>query len=353
MFEHHDRSRFEVTALSLGTGRDSAFRRRIRASFERIVDVDSQSDQEISDLVRDLEIDILVDLNGHTRNWRMGVFAQRPAPIQVNYLGYAGTTGAESFDYIIADSTVIPSEHFEYYSEKVAWLPHSFFVNDAARPVAERTPSRRELNLPDTGFVFCCFNQPYKINPAAFDSWMRLLEATDGSVLWLRDTGAVSSRNLRLEAERRGVAPERLIFATRAPLVEEHLARQRQADLFLDTSPFNAHTTAADALWAGVPVVTRLGSTFAGRVAASLLRAVGLPELVTESPEDYEQLALRIARDPELLGSLKTKLVRNSTTFPLFDTARFTRRIEAAYIAMWERHQRGEPPAHFIVKSDD
>ncbi len=353
LFEHHDKSRFEVTAISLGADRDFDFRRRIRAAFDRIVDIESQSDHEIADRIRELEIDILVDLNGFTRNWRVGVFARRPAPIQVNYLGYAGTLGADCFDYILADSTVIPSGHLDCYSEKPVWLPHTFFVNDAARAVADRTPSRAELNLPDNGFVFCCFNQSYKINPSVFDVWMRLLQAVDGSMLWLRDNDAVSTGNLHLEAERRGVAPERLIFAPRAPLVAEHLARLRQADLFLDTLPYNAHTTAADALWVGVPVVTRIGSTFAGRVAASLLRAVGLPELVTELVQDYEALALKIAREPELLASFKAKLAQNCGTFPLFNTARFARNVEAAYTAMWQRHKRGEPPTHFAVKVDE
>jgi predicted O-linked N-acetylglucosamine transferase (SPINDLY family) len=349
LFEHHDRSRFEVTAISQGADEDSDFRRRIRASFERCIDVGSQSDQEIADLIRQLEIDIVVDLNGFTRNWRAGLFARRPAPVQVSYLGFAGTMGADFYDYIIADPTVIPEENFEFYSEKVVWLPDSFLVNDATRAIAERTPTRRELGLPDTGFVFCSFNQPYKISPAIFDIWMRLLREVDGSVLWLKENNAVASRNLRLEAERRGVAPERLVFAPPIPLVAEHLARQRQADLFLDTLHYNAHTTASDALWAGVPVLTCIGSTFAGRVAASLLRAVGLPELVTESLSDYEALALKFAREPSLLGSLKAKLARNRETYPLFDTTRTTRHIEEAYTTMWHKYQRGERPSSIVV----
>lgn len=351
LFEHHDKSRFEVTAICLGSRRDSDFCRRVRAAFDNVVDIESESDQEIAGLIRSLEIDILIDLNGLTRNCRLGVFARRPAPVQATYLGYAGTLGTDFFDYIIADATVIPREHLDCFAEKVAWLPDTYFVNDSARPVAERTPSRGELGLPENGFVFCCFNQPYKLNPRTFEIWMRLLKAVEGSVLWLKDNGAAATENLRREARQHGVAAERLVFAPQAPRIDDHLARQRQADLFLDTLPYNAHTTAADALWVGVPVLTCLGSTFAGRVAASLVRAVGLPELVTESLADYEALARKLARDPGLLASFKARLAQNRTTFPLFDTARFTRNIEAAYLAMYERSARGEPPAHFAVKA--
>jgi protein O-GlcNAc transferase len=349
LFEHHDRSRFEVTAIAFEPGGETEFNRRIRAAFERFIDVRSQTDQEIADLIRQLEIDIVVDLNGFTRNGRLGVFTRRPAPIQVNYLGYAGTMGGDCYDYIVADPTVIPPEHFEFYSEKVVWLPDSFMANDAARPIAERTPTRHELGLPEEAFVFCCFNQSYKISPAIFDVWMRLLREINGSVLWLKENDASAVGNLRREAGRRGVAPERLILAPSVAHVADHLARQRQADLFLDTIHYNAHTTTADALWAGLPVVTCLGSTFAGRVAASLLKAVGLPELVTTSLEDYEALALKLARDPALLASVKAKLARNRTGYPLFDTRRFTRHIEAAYTTMADVYRRGESPHSFGV----
>jgi protein O-GlcNAc transferase len=349
LFEYHDRSRFETTAISLGSERDSAFRRRLQRAFEHFLDCRSQSDKEIAGLIRQLEIDIVVDLNGFTRDSRVGIFAHRPAPIQINYLGYAGTMGAASYDYIVADETVIPREHFDFYSEKAVWLPDCFMVNDATRPIAERTPTRSELQLPEAAFVFCCFNQSYKINRATFDVWMRLLQAVDGSVLWLKKTGEEAVHNLQREAERRGVAPERLVFAPSVALAEDHLARHRRADLFLDTLPYNAHATACDALWAGLPVVTCIGSTFAGRVAASVLSAVGLPELVTASLEDYEALALSLARDPSLLASVKAKLARNRDTYPLFDTAGFTRNIEAAYTRMWQRHRQGEPLAHFAV----
>jgi protein O-GlcNAc transferase len=353
LFEHHDKSRFEVTGISFGEEQDSDFCRRIEASFEQFINVRSKHDQEIADLIRQLEIDIVVDLNGFTRNGRPGVFARRPAPIQVNYLGYSGTMGAEYFDYIIADATVIPERHFEFYNEKVVWLPDSFLVNDDARRIAERAATRSGLHLPETGFVFCCFNQAYKINPAIFDIWMRLLKTVDGSVLWLKENGATTSRNLRLEAERRGVTAERLVFAPSAPHVAEHLARQRQADLALDTLPYNGHATTSDALWAGLPVITCLGSAFPGRVAASLLKAVGLGELTTTSLDDYEALALKLAREPAVIASLKAKLAANRGTFPLFDTERFTHHIEAAYVGMYQAYRHGRPPASFAVEAGD
>jgi protein O-GlcNAc transferase len=349
VFEHHDRSRFEITAISWGPQQDTDFCRRLRASFERFVDAEAQSDQELADLIRRSKIDIAVDLNGFAGFSRVGIFTRRPAPIQVNYLGYAGTMGADHYDYIIADGTIIPPEHFDSYSEKVAWLPDTFMASDSARRIAGPTPSRGELGLPATGFVFCCFNQSFKINPETFEIWMRLLHAVEGSVLWLKDNEPISTQNLRREAEQRGIAAQRLIFAPPVPDVADHLARHRQADLFLDTLHYNAHTTASDSLWAGVPVITCLGATYAGRVAASLLRAVGLPELVTGSLRDYEEMALKIARDPALQASLRAKLAHNRETFPLFDTARFTRNVESSYTTMWQRSQRGEPPAHLAA----
>jgi protein O-GlcNAc transferase len=352
LFEHHDRSRFETTAISFGPDQNSDFTRRLQNAFDRFIDVRAKTDQDIADLIRQLEIDIVVDLNGLSGNGRPSILARRPAPIQVNYLGYPGTMGTAHHDYIFADSTVIPADHFACYSEKVAWLPGSFMANDSARPIATRTPPRSELGLPESGFVFCCFNQSYKIDPTIFDVWMRLLRAVEGSVLWLKENDATASHNLRREAERRGVAPERLIFAPGVASVEDHLARHRQADLFLDTLHYNAHTTASDALWTGLPLVTCIGKTYAGRVGASLLRAVGLPELVTISLADYEALALKIAREPGLLTALKTRLAQNRDACPLFDTASFTRIVEAAYIDMWQRHRRGDAPDHLAAGSE-
>jgi protein O-GlcNAc transferase len=346
LFEHHDKSQFEITGISLSADPASAIRQRIMAAAENFMDVGDQSDQCIAEQIRQLEIDILVDLHGFTAANRNGVLARRVAPIQVNFLGYAGTLGSGSADYIVADPTVIPREHFRFYGESVAWLPESFMPNDAAKPIGARTPSRSDLNLPERGFVFCCFNQAYKINPTMFDVWMRLLAKIPGSVLWLREDDAVALRNLRLEAERRGVAGHRLVFAERTPLLADHLARLRQADLFLDTSPYNAHAAACDALWAGVPVLTQIGETFAGRVAASLLRAVDLPELITSTPQAYEHLATELATSPEKSGAIREKLARNRLTAPLFDTRLFARRIEAAYTAMYQRCRAGLRPEH-------
>ena len=350
MFESHDRSRFEVTGVSIGPDTDDAMRARLSRAFDRFLNVPDQTDKAIGRTLRELEIDIAVDLSGITENSRPAIFAQRPAPVQISYLGYCGTMGAAFYDYLLADRTAISQQDFEFFSEKVVWLPDSFIVNDRTRRIAERTPTRAELHLPENGFVFCCFNQPYKINPTMFEAWMPLLQAVDGSVLWLRDHNAIATHNLCLEAARRGVAPERLVFAAFVPQDADYLARQRQADLMLDTLNYNAHTTACDALWAGVPVLTCMGSTFAGRVAGGLLRAVGLPELVTQSLADYEALALKLAREPSLLRSLKATLARNRENCPLFDTARFTRNIETAYTTMWERTRRGEPPQSFAVE---
>ena len=348
MIEAHDRTRFEITAISLGPDRNDAMRARLQAAFDRFIDVRDRSDREVAELLRAQEIDIAVDLQGFTLGCRPGIFSYRGAPLQVNYLGYPGTMGAEYMDYIIADRQLIPAGHERYYTEKVVRMPHCYQPNDAKRRIAERTPARAELKLPEHGFVFCCFNNNYKIAPAVFDVWMRLLNRVPGSVLWLLEDNEIASRNLRREAERRGVAPERLVFAPRTR-VEDHLARHRQADLFLDTLPYCAHTTASDALWAGLPVLTRLGDAFAGRVAASLLHAVGLPELVTTTAEEYERVALQLATDGERLAGIRAKLSRNRDTHPLFDTDSYRKHIEAAYVTMWERAQRGEPPQSFAV----
>ncbi len=349
MFAHHDRSRFETVAISFGDDKPSPTREQLKPSFDRFRDARTMSDWEVARLIRDLEIDIAVDLNGHTDGSRPNVLALRPAPVQVNYLGFAGTLGSQLCDYIIADRFVIPEKARAHYAENVVYLPDSFMVNDDARKVSARRPPRVEAGLPETGFVFCCFNNSYKITPDVFDVWMRLLKGIEGSVLWLSAAPAHAPDNLRREAEKRGVGGDRLVFAPRVPLNEDHLARVCLADLFLDTLYYNAHATAADALWAGVPVLTCPGATFASRVAGSLLGAVGLPELITGSLADYEALALRLARDPQRLAALRQKLVRNRNTYPLFDTDRFTRHMEAAYTTMWERAERGERPQSFAV----
>jgi len=347
MFECHDKSRFEVAAISIGPQDNSEMRQRLERSFEAFIDAATLSDDEIASRIKEEEIDLLIDLKGFTQDARTNIFARRPAPIQVNYLGYPGTMGANYIDYIIADQTVIPGEDRKFYSEKIAVLPNSYQANDRNRVISDKAFGRSDFGLPSQGFVFCCFNNNYKIVPRMFDCWIRILKQVDGSVLWLLDDNASAARNLRAEAVARGVSPDRLVFAERMPL-PEHLARHKLADLFLDTLPCNAHTTASDALWAGLPVLTCLGATFAGRVAASLLNAIGLPELIT-TPEAYEQMAIDLARYPERLAVIKAKLAANRRTTPLFDTALFTGHIEAAYTAMYERHQAGLAPDHIVV----
>jgi protein O-GlcNAc transferase len=348
LFEAHDKSRFEITAISFGPDSKDDMRTRLENSFDHFIDVRSQSDRDVALLVKELEIDIALDLKGYTERGRTGILALRAAPVQVNFLGYPGTMGADYIDYILADRFVIPKEWHSFYTEKVAYLPDTYQANDSKRRISEYTPTRADAGLPETGFVFCSFSDSYKITPPVFDAWMRLLHQIAGSVLWLLEGNAAAIRNLRRHAEKRGVAPDRLVFAPRVKL-EDHLARHRLAGFFLDTLPYNAHTTASDALWAGLPVATCVGSSFAGRVAGSLLNAVGLPELITDNLEDYEALALKLARDKNLLAAIKAKLAQNRETFPLFDTDRFRRHIESAYETMWERYQRGEPPASFTV----
>jgi predicted O-linked N-acetylglucosamine transferase (SPINDLY family) len=350
LFEQHDKSRFETTAISFGPDPGDQFRKRLENSFDRFLDVQTKNDRDLVLLLRELEIDIAVDLMGYTNNSRPAILALRPAPVQVNFLGYAGTMGADTIDYIIADRFIIPEACQSFYTENIVYLPDTYLPTDSTRSIGEHAPARGAAGLPESGFVFCCFNNNYKITPPIFDIWMRLLLEVEGSVLWLVEDNAAAVGNLRHEAEGRGVAPERLVFAPRVKL-EDYLARLRLADVFLDTLPYNAHTTASDALWAGLPVVTCAGSSFAARVAGSLLNAVGLPELITGTLEDYEALALKLARDRDLLAHIKSKLARNRQSFPLFDTERFRRHIESAYQTMWERHQRGEPPASFAVAS--
>jgi len=348
MFECHDNSRFDVTAISIEADDNSELRQRLKAAFEHFIDARNYTDVQIADLVRGLEIDILIDLKGFTADSRTGILARRSAPIQVNYLGYPGTMGAPYIDYIVADQIVIPKTQWGFYSEKVVFLPNSYQVNDTKRSIADKALTRAELALPPTGFVFCCFNNNYKITPRIFDCWMRILKQVEGSVLWLLEDNANAASNLRKEAAARDVSTERLIFAKRMPL-PEHLARHRLADLFLDTLPCNAHTSASDALWAGLPVLTSLGETFAGKVAASLLNAIRLPELITTTLEAYERMAIDLVMHPERLAIIKRKLAENRLTTPLFDTKLFTRHIEAAYRTMYERHQAGLAPDHIDV----
>jgi predicted O-linked N-acetylglucosamine transferase (SPINDLY family) len=348
LFERHDRDKFELVAFSFGPDANDGMRRRVLAAFDQFVDVRYRSDRDIALLARNMEIDIAVDLKGFTSDARVGIFAYRAAPLQVSYIGYPGTMAAGYIDYLIADRTLIPSTSQKHYSEKIAYLPNTYQVNDRKRAIAVKAFSREELDLPPAGFVFCCFNNNYKIAPATFDGWMRILKQVDGSVLWLLGDNPTAVHNLRKEAESRGVSAKRLIFAERMPMAE-HLARHRAADLFIDTLPCNAHTTASDALWVGLPLITLMGESFASRVAASLLKAIGLPELVATSQEQYEALAIELAANAERLSQIRQKLERNRLIAPLFDTQLYTRHIEAGYTQMYERYHADLPPDHIIV----
>jgi predicted O-linked N-acetylglucosamine transferase (SPINDLY family) len=352
LIELHDRARFEVLGFSFGRDDRSAMRQRLANSFDQFHDVRMKSDYEVAKFLHGLEVDIAIDLAGYTQGGRAEVLSFRSTPVQVSYIGLTGTMGADFVDYIIADETVAPLDHQAFYTEKIVHLPDCYLVYDSRREIAERTPTRAQAGLPATGFVFCCFNNNYKITEAVFDVWMRLLRKVPASVLWLLRDNVGAERNLRREAQGRGVDPSRLIFADRMK-PSEHLARHRLSDLFLDTLPYNAHTTACDALWTGVPVLTCQGATFAGRVASSLLQAVGLPELVTDTLEDYEARAFCLATDPSLLETIRQKLLRNRQTHPLFDSDESCRYIEAAYTEMWEICQRGERPRSFAVPRKD
>ncbi|HVY57183.1 MAG TPA: tetratricopeptide repeat protein [Xanthobacteraceae bacterium] len=343
LFELHDRNRFEIIGISWGPDDKSETRDRIVRAFDRFIDVSSQGNREVAELLRSLDVNIAVDLKGYTEDSRPGILAARPAPIQVSYLGYPATMGCDFIDYVIGDRFVTPFAHQPFYSERIVQLPESYQVNDRKRRITERTPARAEEGLPEDGFVFCCFNNTFKLRAPVFDVWMRLLDQVDSSVLWLLNANDAAKCNLAAEAEKRGVDPKRLVFANRVDL-PDHLARLKLVDLFLDTLPYNAHTTASDALWAGVPVLTCAGASFAGRVGASLLHAAGLPELVTDSLDAYERRALALARDRDSLHALRQRLIENRSSCALFDTDAFRRHIETAFEAMWRRWRRGLPP---------
>jgi predicted O-linked N-acetylglucosamine transferase (SPINDLY family) len=348
VLEQHDSGRFEVYAIDNGWDDLSATRRRIDRAVHRMIPIRELNDRDALAAIRESRIDILINLNGYFGDGRMRLFAQRAAPVQVNYLGFPGTLGASYIDYIIADPTVLPATSRGFFDEKVVTLPNCYQANDRNRDIAAQILTRAECGLPTTGVVFCCFNNAYKITPEMFSCWMRILSRVEDSVLWLLEDTAAASANLRREAAARGVDGSRIIFAGRLPAAE-HLARHRCADLFLDTLPYNAHTTASDALWAGLPLVTCLGQTFAGRVAASLLKNVKLPELITTTLEDYERLAIELATVPERRVAIVQRLEANRLTTPLFDTGLFTRHLEAAYVAMFERHQAGLAPDHIEI----
>lgn len=350
LMESHDRDHFEIVGVAFEGFRDNRLGARIANACDARVTLGTRSDAELAAELRAMEIDIGVDLKGYTEGCRPGLFAARFAPVQVNYLGFAGTIGAEYMDYIIADRIVIPEADRRHYRENVAYLPGTFLPCDSTRGAGTRVPSRRDAGLPEKGFVFASFNNTYKFHPRVFGIWMRLLKAVEGSVLWLPNSNPSAVENLAREAKTRGIDPRRLVLAPFVPDASEHLARLSLADLFLDTLPYNAHSTAMDALQAGLPVLTAMGETFAGRVAASLLFAVGLPELVTASLQEYEDLALRIARDAALAQRLKSKLAAGRSSCAAFDTLRHTRHLESAYAFMRERSRRGLPPEGFSLE---
>jgi protein O-GlcNAc transferase len=339
-----DRSRFELHAYSFRKVSDDAMQARARRAFDVFVDADDLEEPALLDHIAQAELDIAIDLSGHTEGNRLDLFAKRLAPIQASYLGYAGTSGSSFIDYLIADKTVCPPESLPHYSEKLVWLPQCFMPHDNAQPISDRAFTRAEFGLPESGFVFCCFNNHYKLNPTTFDVWMRLLKSIPGSVIWLSDAPSEVKDNLSREAKNRGVEASRIVYAPRMPDMAEHLARYRLADLFIDTFPYNAHTTACDALWAGVPVLTYAGRSFASRVAASLLQSVGPPELITHSLQDYEALALALARDPQRLAALRERLAANRLSSPLFDTPALARHMEAAFSSMVDRQRKKLPP---------
>ena len=344
LFETHDRSRFELTAFSLGANVRDEFRERIEPAFDRFLWVGAQSDEEIAMLARKLEIDIAIDLGGYTGDARPRILALRAAPIQVGYLGYLGTMGGDFMDYLIADPVIVPPDSRRHYAERIAYLP-SYQVNDSKRAIANKVFAREELGLPAAGFVYCSFNASYKITPQTFESWMRILEAVPDSVLYLLGMNPVTERNLRREAAARGISSQRLVFGGRLPNAE-YLARYRTADLFLDTFPYNAGTTASDALWTGLPVLTRIGESFAARVAASILTAAGVPDLIASDAAEYEHLAIELATRPDRLGPLRRKLAETRSCCALFDTPAFTRNLEELYRRMYARCQAGLPPEH-------
>lgn len=348
LFELHDKNSFELIAFSFTPSDQSPMGLRISKSFDQFIDVNNFLDVEVAQITRKMEIDIAIDLGGFTGENRTGPFSYRMAPIQVNYLGYPGTMGTTYYDYIVADQTLIPVNSQQYFSEKVVYLPHSYQPNDRNRVISKDKLPRHDLGLPDNSFVFCCFNNNYKILPSTYASWMKILKSVEGSVLWLLQDDPLGANNLKDMAKKYGVADDRIIFANRiSPPI--HLARHSEADLFIDTFPYNAHTTASDALWAGLPLLTRVGESFASRVAASLLTAIDLPELITYSQIEYEELAIELALNAQKLTAIKNKLDRNRLIAPLFNTPLFTKHLESAYFKMHERYQMGLEPNHIYI----
>ena len=342
LYELHDKNKFEIIGISFGPDKDDKMRKRVSMAFDEFYDVRLKTDDEIVKFSRELKIDIAIDLMCFTKYHKFGIFVKRCAPIQVNYLGYPGTSGTNYLDYIIVDKIIIPKESQKYYSEKIVYLPNTYQANDSTKKISDKIFTRKELGLPKDGFVFCCFNNNYKITPQVFDVWMRLLKRVENSVLWILSENINISKNLKKEATLRGIDFNRIVFAERIKM-NEHLARQKVADLFIDTFPYTGHTTASDALWVGLPVLTRIGKSFASRVSASLLNSIDLSELVTNSEKEYEDLAIELATNSQKLKEIKNKLKNNKNTKPLFNTHIFARNIEKAYSLMYERYLKNLP----------
>lgn len=348
IFQLHNRDQFEIIGFSTGPNTADPMRKRLENAFDQFIDVENLSDSKVAEYARDLEIDIAIDLTGFTQDGRTNIFALGAAPVQVNFLGYPGTLGAPYMDYIIADPILIPDGSQQFYAEKIAYLPDSYQPNDRQRPRLAGRISRAEAGLPEDGFIFCCFNNNFKITPGQFDLWASILRQVEGSYLWLLEDNLIASNNLRYEIQKRGVGPHRLIFAARLP-AEDHLARISAADLFLDTAPYNAHTTTSDALWVGLPVLSVIGKSFASRVAASLIFAAGLPELVVKADEAYVQLAVELARAPDKLGGFRSRLLMNYKKAPLFDSVKFTKNLENLYSQMYKKSQFSLPPSQITA----
>ena len=342
LFEFHNKSKFEIIAFSFSPKKNDEMSKRIYKSFDQIIDINLKTDKEVAEISRKLKIDIAVDLLCFTANNRMGIFAEKCAPIQINYLGYPGTLGSKSIDYIVADQFLIPENSQKYYSEKIIYLPNSYQVRDSSQKISEKKFTKKDLGLPENSFVFCCFNRHYKINPEIFHIWIRVLKKINKSVLWLLEDNIKTSENLKKEAIKNGINPERIIFAKRMP-IEEHLSRHNCADLFIDTYPYGAHTTCSDSLWANLPVVTLIGETFASRVAGSVLNSINMQELITHTKEEYENLIINLATNLEKLNHIKNKLSLKKLTEPLFDTKLYTKNIESSYVKIYENHLNNIP----------
>ena len=348
MLELHNKSKFELFGFSFGPDKNDDMRKRVSKCFNSFFDVRLKSDDEIVKISRDLKIDIAIDLKGITTDERFGIFINRCAPIQVSFLGYPGTSGAKFIDYIVADKILIPEENQKYFTEKVIYMPNSYQPNDSTKKISKKTLNRKDFGLPKNSFVFCCFNQNYKITPNIFNIWMKLLKKKNQSVLWLINDSDEGAKNLKKEAKKREINPDRIIFANRMS-VSDHLARHKLADLFVDTFPYSAHTTCSDSLWSGLPVVTLMGNSFASRVGGSLLKAVGLNDLITTTTAEYENLNLELANNPKKLMNIRKKLENNRFKMPLFDTKTYTKNLESSYTKIYERYHEEKLPKNIIV----